>query len=285
MERRINRLKNYQSFTHPQEFDDVLLCAQVLDTVDIHQKEPISLIYLLGGFQAFNKEGDDITSDFSQKLKHLFLFFLLQTIKDGKGITSQKLDETFWFGMDKENAANNRSVNIRKLRLILRELGEIMLINRNSYWNLIIEKGVFCDYYKALQLINELKVGKSMDRRKLKMLLDLGLKGTLLPNTNTEWADIYKSNFSNSLIEVLYKLSACDEIQKDPKLLLQISDVILIHDNIDEDAIRMKCRILYESGQRGLSKQAFDRFCTIHYNMLNEWPNFEYSDVVSKMCI
>ena len=64
-------------------------------------EQKVSLVLLLGGFQIFDKQGDNITGDFTPTLKQLFLFLLLNTIKNGKGTTSQCLDETFWFDMSK----------------------------------------------------------------------------------------------------------------------------------------------------------------------------------------
>lgn len=36
--------------------------------------------------------------------------------------------------MSKTSAANNRRVNIRKLRLILETVGEVQIVNKNDYW-------------------------------------------------------------------------------------------------------------------------------------------------------
>lgn len=124
---------------------------------EIIKEKPISCIRLLGGFQVFNRTGEDITGSFSLITRQLFVFLLLHSIKDGKGTTSQKIDEVFWFGMDKASATNNRSVNIRKLRLILKEIGDITLVNENSYWHLDIGKEITCDYYDAINTINYIK--------------------------------------------------------------------------------------------------------------------------------
>ncbi len=97
----------------------------------------ISAILLLGGFQVFDKQGNNITGEFTPTLKLLFLFLLLNSIKGGKGTTSQRLEETFWFDMSKTSAANNRRVNIRKLRLILETVGEVQIVNKNDIGILI----------------------------------------------------------------------------------------------------------------------------------------------------
>jgi two-component SAPR family response regulator len=239
-----------------------------------------SAILMFGGFQAFNKDGKDITRNFSVILKQLFLYILLSSLKNGKGVTSQKLDETFWFGMDKENAVNNRSVNIRKLRLLIAEIGNIVISHENSYWYLDMGDDIFCDYGKMMNLLKIAGQEARIDKQLLEEVIDLALAGTLLPNISTEWLDDYKDKCSSSLVDFLLKAATQTHIKEDLKLLLQLSEIILIHDSINEDAIRMKCKLLYQLGQKGLSKQSFDRFCTSYKNLLDTKPNFEYREII-----
>ena len=119
----------------------------------------ISAILLLGGFQVFGKQGNNITGEFTPTLKLLFLFLLLNSIKGGKGTTSQRLEETFWFDMSKTSAANNRSVNIRKLRLLASKIGDITIVHKNGYWFLELGTNVTCDYYHISALLEDLKIG------------------------------------------------------------------------------------------------------------------------------
>ncbi len=83
----------------------------------------------------------------------------------------------------------------------------------------------------------------------------------------------------NALLEVING----HEMADNPKLLLKISDVILIHDNIDEDAIRIKCKVLYQMKQKGLSKQSYDKFCEDYVRLLNTKPDFSYEDIISSL--
>lgn len=93
-------------------------------TTKLQDKKPrISTIHLLGDFQVFDKEGNDITQEFTPIIKQVFLYILLNSIAKGRKVTSQELDETFWLGMNKADASNTRNVNIRKLRLILERTG------------------------------------------------------------------------------------------------------------------------------------------------------------------
>ena len=61
----------------------------------VELKTPVSTVKLLGGFQVFDKEGVDITDNFTPIVKQILLYLLLNTVKDGKKVTSEKLDKPF----------------------------------------------------------------------------------------------------------------------------------------------------------------------------------------------
>ena len=103
------------------------------------------------------------------------------------------------------------------------------------------------------------------------------------PNVSAEWIDEYKSAYYVLLTEILLSVVNRPDIKEDSRLLLKISDVILLVDNIDEDAIRTKCRVLYQMGQKGLSKQSFDKFCIEYERLLNAKPDFSYDDIINSL--
>ena len=243
----------------------------------------ISTVFLLGGFQVFDKNGNNITGNFSPTVKLLFLFLLLSSIRNSKGTTSQRLDETFWFDMSKSNASNNRRVNIRKLRLICEEIGDIKLIHENEYWYLDIGEKINCDYKQIMNLINKEKSNNKSDinKERLIQIVNIALHGQLLPDIDQEWADDYKAEYSRSIVDMLLNAADQENIKNDLKLMLKISDTILIQDTIDENAIKIKCRALYQLGQKGLSKQSFDRFAQEYKRLLNSEPKFSYEGIIA----
>jgi two-component SAPR family response regulator len=256
--------------------------VSVLEKIENYQgnKNLSSAILMFGGFQVFNKEGKDITRNFSMILKQLFLYILLSSLKNGKGVTSQKLDETFWFGMDRESAINNRSVNIRKLRILIADIGNITISHENSYWSLNMGDDIFCDYGRMMNLLKIASQEFPLNKHLLEQIINLASAGVLLPNISAEWLDDYKDKLTSLLVNFLLKAANQDHIKSDLKLLLQLSEIILIHDNINEDAIRIKCKLLYQLGQKGLSKQSFDRFYASYMSLLDTKPNLEYRDII-----
>ena len=252
--------------------------SQNFNPIPSHKKE--SAILLFGGFQVFDKEGNDITDSFTPILKQIFLFLLLNSVK-GKQVTSEKLDEVFWFGMDKQSASNNRSVNIRKLRIILEKIGDIKVSNKSSYWSVSLGDKIVCDYKEVMLHMESLKEDKKIVPQVIEHVLELASGGLLLPNLNAEWADNYKSEYTDLIADVLIKATTKPEIENDSKLLLQITNMILLHDSIDEEAMRTKCQVLFKMGQKSASKQCYDKFVAEYTRILDAVPNMEYEDVLS----
>lgn len=252
------------------------------DPSDEKELSKASTVFLFGGFQVFDKYGNNITGNFSPTLKSLFLFLLLSSVKNGKGTTSQDLDEKFWFDMSKSNASNNRRVNIRKLRLICEEIGDINLTHKNGYWYLEIGEQINCDYKQMIALIDKVTNNKAdIDKEQLIQIVNIALQGQLLPDIDQEWADDFKAEYSGSIVDILLNATGHESIKNDLKLMLRISDAILIQDTIDENAIKIKCHVLYKMGQKGQSKFCFDRFVKEYNRLLNSEPGFSYEGIIS----
>ena len=83
-----------------------------------------------------------------------------------------------------------------------------------------------------------------------------------------------------NITDTLLEIATLDSIKDDPRLLFRIVDVILAIDCIDEDAIRLKCTLLYKMGHKGLSKQCYDKFCSDYERILNTPPEFSYEEFV-----
>lgn len=243
-------------------------------------KSPVSTIKLLGGFQVFDDKGQDITDRFTSIVRQIFLFILLNTVKDGKKVTSERLDETFWFGMSKSSASNNRSVNIRKLRLLLEQVGNVFVVNRKSYWFIDIGEGVKCDYKEIMILLKQARGSQVLSLDLLNAILDIAQQGTLLPSVNNEWVDDYKSEYSNMLIDVLHDSFSLPDVQQDLNLQVKIGNVMLQHDSLNEEAVSIKCRALFQLGQKGSSKLCFDKFVQEYQRLLESEPNINYEDII-----
>jgi DNA-binding SARP family transcriptional activator len=243
------------------------------------EKRPSSIL-LLGGFQVVDKKGKDVTGSFTQIVRALFLLIMLDTYKNGRGISSQELRDILWFDKDSENARNNRNVNMHKLRTLLQQVGRVDISGENSYWHLELQPSVFCDYSMLLQVCREVEESRDTDPEALDTLVKLASLGKLLPNIQTDWIDAYKSEFSIRLIEHLMRISGYKSVRENPQMLFRIAEAILIHDNLDEDAIRIKCTALVQMGKKNQARQVYESFVEEFRKALDSDPDFELTDIL-----
>ena len=239
-------------------------------------------ICLLGSFSVKSKNGEDMTSLFTPILKSLLLLILLNTEKDERGITSKRLDETLWGDKNEKSARNNRNVSISRLRLLLEKVGDVQIINDNNFWKIIIGDNVFCDYHTALEYIHKTTTTTKHDEEFLNKMLELLLYGPLLPNTEFDYLDNFKSHYSDITIDLLNMLLHKEEFQHNDKFRLKIADSILQHDRFNEDALRVKCSIFCKNNKIGIAKNVYDNFCKEYQLLLGEKFGISFYDITKE---
>ena len=212
-----------------------------------------SSVNFFGGFRVTDREGNDVTAQFTPTVKALLILLIVSTAKSG-GIASQKINHLLWSYKPDDTANNNRNVYMSKLRGLLEGVGDIRIQNQNKLWSISFEGDTQCDYLEALRLFQDGAVEDDVDR-----LLELFLKGQMLPNTELDWIDEYKSAFSNAAIDFLSRQLQRGDLSD--KTLLQAANTIFQHDFLNEDALRAKIRILCRENKPGLAKTIYDNFC------------------------
>lgn len=241
-----------------------------------------SSIYLLGGFQVSDSEGNDISSAFTPTLKQLFIIILLNTIKNGRGISTNKLNETLWFDKSDESARNNRSVSISKLRSILDKVGNIEIDQESSYWRINMT-GVYSDYIELTTACEKFKREKSsLTENDIQHFVQAAYRGELLPDLQIDWLDEFKADFSNMILDTLAEFSTLPEIKTNLHLLNHIAECILKFDSTNEEAIALKCSTLCQLGKKGLAKAAYDSFVREYQNLLGTTYPATFNEVIEK---
>ena len=248
-------------------------------TSDRNKKQAI---FLFGGFQIKDKNGNDITGEFSPMMRQLFTIILLNTFKeDGKGISSGELDETLWPDKSHDSARNNRSVMISKLRQLFENVGQINVENVNSYWVVKLGKEIYCDYREALLLIQTLKTGNNRKKENIMKLLNIASYGEMLPNMQVEWVDPFKASFANDLIDLLLEVSQQKEHAFSLSELVNMADTLLIYDVLNDDALKLKCRSLVKMGKNGLAQASYNSFVKQYSTLFGSKYYYSFTQVIS----
>lgn len=241
-----------------------------------------SAVYLLGGFQVFDQQGKDISSDFTPTLKQLFLLILLTSLKNEKGVSSTQLKDILWFDKSTTSARNNRNVSMSKLRAIFEKIGSIELGHDPTYWYITLNAQLYCDYSHVLGIIYRSQGPKGLSKQEIFQLIEIVSRGELCPGLQTEWIDNFKSDFANKITDLFSSLPYQSiEVRDDHHLLLNIAECMLKFDALNEEAIAMKCGSLYHMGKKGLSKHSYDTFCREYKQMLGEEYIFSFNELLS----
>lgn len=215
-------------------------------------------IYLFGGFQVIDDRCENITYKFTPILKQLFLLILFYTVKNEEGISTQKLSDILWFGKTKKSAKNNRGVSLNKLRKILENISALEITVQNSNWTIQSGDAVYCDYLKALRLLNKMDKNH-FNLPEVQQLVAIVSAGELLPNVQEDWIDSFKADFSNKLIDNLLNFISLNE-NTASSLKIKMADAIFVHDVLNEDALKLKCSEWVKTGKTGLAKKTYEAF-------------------------
>ncbi|MDR3061263.1 MAG: hypothetical protein LBU57_04005 [Dysgonamonadaceae bacterium] len=237
-------------------------------------------IGLLGNFTVFDQEGNNISRNFTPTTRQVFLLILLSTIRNKQGISSSGLRNILWYDKDEKSALNNRNVYINKLRILLKNVGDMKIINNKGYWMTTSDNPVFCDYESVLSLVAAMEKKPELDKSLLNEMLDIACKGKLLPLYETEWFDDIKTDYSNLIIEFLLKKAVLPELKDELILLLKISEVILLHDDIEETGIRLKCNTLFRLNKKKQALLSFNKFSEEHVKLLGIKTKLSFEEIV-----
>ena len=212
-----------------------------------------------GGFQVFDKKYVDITNKFTPTLKELFLLIMLNSYKNNKGISSEKITEILWFDKTEKSGASNRAVNIGKLRKILNEVGSIHITRKTGYWKIDLkDSGVNSDYVDFLNIIS---FKNNLSKNKIIRLLEITEKGPFLFNVNYDWLDDFKAAVSDLIIDSLVRFAQSCDIKNDSDFIIHLADCIFSFDGLNEDAMILKCKAKYCMGKHSHSIATYKKFC------------------------
>ncbi|MCK4921978.1 MAG: hypothetical protein KAS71_13095, partial [Bacteroidales bacterium] len=201
-------------------------------------------------------------------LKELFLLIFLNTIKDDKGISSEKIIEIIWFDKSYQNGKNNLGVNMGKLKTLLSELDSIELSRKTSYWKVIFDESIiYSDYLRVLQVI---KCQVELNDKIISELIDFTLKGSFLFNLNYEWLDEFKAYIGDKIVDSFLSYAENQDINEKSELIIRIADCISNFDKVNEDAMILKCKAQYSMGRHSMAKNTYQKFFDEYKQLYDE---------------
>jgi DNA-binding transcriptional activator of the SARP family len=240
----------------------------------------VKMLSLLGIFNVKSEDGEDITNQFTPVLKNIILAVILNSNEKASGINTKILDNLIWPDKDDKSARNNRNVSLNRLNQVLEKIGEVQVINDNSFLKLKMNDSTFCDYLCAQKLISYPIKQILNDSGLTEQLLELLSYGQLLPFTKEEWLDPYKAAYSDAALDFLMNILILEKAIQQVDFRLQISNLIFLFDSLSEEALSLKCQALHQQGKKSLAKNAYNSFCKEYETLLGEKFTKPLSEII-----
>lgn len=233
----------------------------VLPETKTVSKPEINKIYIYGIFTVYGSSGRDITHLFSNKLKHIFLYILLNSTKEG--VSSSSLNDIFWPGKTEEKVKNLKGVTVSNLRKALAEINGIELIYEKGFFKIVINEPCCCDFFC---LHTHLKSHpQSYD-----YMLPIWERGKLLESSSLELFDRYKQYSEDIIFSSLPKeLPVCYQ-QNKLKYVLRICAILLKRDPLYEPALIYSIYSYEQLNKFELLSKVYSTFIIEYRNTMGE---------------
>lgn len=226
-----------------------------------------NLIQIFGEFRAVNEDSNEVTELFTPKVKELFVFILISTLKNAIGAHISEINEKLWEGIESTKVANNRAVTLNKLRKILIQFDGVEIISQAGYLQLKTKNPFFCDYIEAFKLC---QLSEGMTRNQLESFFHLVKKGRLLKGSDWQWLDEVRGFTGNQVLDNLIKLASIYIKENKLKEVEKVAQRILDYDDLNEEAIYLQIWALQKVNNAHLAKYNFNSFCTKYEKNMGE---------------
>lgn len=239
------------------------ITAEVENPVAIAKNQ----IQLFGEFKAIDNQGNDITELFTPKVRELFLFTLIYTLKSGIGAGIRDINDNLWEGIPSAKVANNRSVTLNKLRKILLQFDGIEIVSTGGYLQAKFKKPFFCDYISAYKIC---QIPEGLSRQQLITFFGLVKRGRFLKGINWPWLDDTRGFTGNQVIDNLLNLATVYQKEMNLTEIEKIAQRILDYDDLNEEAIYLQVWALQKTNNTNLAKFNFNSFTKKYESNLGE---------------
>ena len=249
------------------------------------KSDSLESVLCFGKLRIINTKGVDLAEKLSPLLKKIFVIVFLYSHQGAKkGISTKQLTEFLWPGMSSQKAKNTRGTNINNLRSILNSCAGINLIFEDKYWLIELTGDSFCDYQVIQQYLSIFSNGDYSIKElevELPKCLQILKEGRLFSSSSEPWLDPFIEKFSNQIIEQCLEFTEVLEIDKHSDLLLLLTDVICLYDDLNEKAHQLKLKTLIKQGKLSLAYKSHDNFEKLYHKIYKEDYAISFEEITS----
>lgn len=248
----------------------------------IAQEQPKSnYIRMFGEFNVLDRDGNDITTLFTPKIKQIFILIMIHSCKGESGISSGDLTSMIWGDNGAQKSAKSlRSVSVLRLRKLLDHLDGIELIFASNRYQLQISDPLYCDYIACFDMLKDNRV---KNRRDFDIFYSIISNGELFMDESFDWLDDYKSYVCNSTVDVLSRFIADLSMWSSPEHVIEVADQILLNDPCNEEALKYKIGALIKQDNFKLARYTYDRFLALYQELYGEPFSISFDDILVQL--
>lgn len=238
-------------------------------------------INLFGGFTFINRDGEDLTANFSVRRKQLFTLVLIASLEKD-GISSKELTKSIWAGYSPASAKNNRSTQMQRLREIFEQNTGISIVYEDRKWQIRMDEDIECDLAHYFRLLKEVKQWSrsSYDENILSALLDVIEKGAFLPQMDDEWLDSFKLSITDQLLE--YLMPVLQDSSLNDELKYRLADTLLVFDPLNETLLKYKISILIHLGKKTLAHECYEHYCKNYHHCYDQDFDISFTELIAE---
>lgn len=236
-------------------------------------------IQLYGDFKIVDKNAEDISLQFTPKLKQLFLVILLYSQRNKKGISTKELTDILWPNHSYQNAKNSRGVTIRKLRLLLESLDKVEIVFHVDTWSMAFSGNIYCDYIECLRLLEK---GDSNDSAFFPAFYNIIGKGEVFKGESHDWLDDFKGYIVNNEVDILIKYIQRLNKNTDLDFIIKLSDRILLVDPVNEEALSFKLNALVKQNNYKTARFSYEKFSSTYLEMYGEKYAVSFDKIIAQ---
>ncbi|GJM63307.1 hypothetical protein [Persicobacter diffluens] len=234
-------------------------------------------LYLFNEFQLYDREGNEISNLITEKLRQLFCIILFYPHLQGRAVHSNELAELLWPGTAREKTKNNRSISVRRLRLILEKCEGISIEHDNGDWRVKMEKDFYCDYQEFLNYQDQLKFQDGIGEAEFKAFFAIVASGKLVQGLRIEWLEDSIGQLKSETIDFLVRYA---ENCENPLWVEKITDCIFKFDDLEEQALTLKIKALLFMDKTVQAHHEYEKFNNQYLKLFGESYNKSFKEVV-----
>ncbi|BDD05435.1 hypothetical protein [Aureibacter tunicatorum] len=231
-------------------------------------------IYIFDGLKIYDHAGNEISDQFTEKPRQLFLIILFFPYLHGRNISSQEIVDILWPNAEKSKSRNNRSITIKRLRLLLSPIEGVEIEFKNGTWEIEFNKDSFCDFKLYTQLENQLKTNIS-SQEIMNGIYSL-TRSAEINNNQLEWLAEAISDIKSKIIETLL---LCASLSKDANLTVKWASLVLKYDELEEQGMKLKLHGLIKMGKLVLARNEFEKFSKQFESLFGEAYESSFNEI------